>query len=95
MGVLPSPIHAPRLPGGGIDTNPATPDGRIELGLIRNAEFYVPRDLETDGGLNLLTEMGITGTARGEPNGPGDCRTMPPDIRQLIAAEQRSSTEAS
>jgi monofunctional glycosyltransferase len=90
MGVLPSPIDAHRLPGGGIDMNPATPDGRIELGLIRNAEFYVPRDLENNGGLSLLTEMGITGSAPGEPNGPGDCRTMPPDIRQLIAAEQRS-----
>jgi hypothetical protein len=75
--------------------NPATPDGRIELGLIRNAEFYVPRDLEVDGGLNLLTELGITATAHGEPNGPGDCRTMPPDTRKLIAAEQRSSTETS
>jgi monofunctional glycosyltransferase len=95
MGVLPNPIRAHRLPGGGIDTNPATRDGRIELGLIRNAEFYVPRDLETAGGLNLLTEMGITGTAHLEPNGPGDCRTMPSGIRQLIAAEQRSSTEAS
>ena len=78
MGVLPSPIHAHRLPGGGIDMNPATPDGRIELGLIRNAEFYVPRDLEIDGGLNLVTEMGITGTAHAEPNGPDSCRTMPP-----------------
>jgi monofunctional biosynthetic peptidoglycan transglycosylase len=95
MGVLPSPIHAHRLPGGGIDMNPATPDGRIERGLILNAEYYVPRDLEIDGGLNLLTKMGITGTAHGEPNGPGDCRTMPPDIRKLIAAEQQSSTGTS
>jgi hypothetical protein len=95
MGVLPSPSHAQRLPGGGIDMNPATPDGRIELGLIQNAEFYVPRDLETDGGLNLLTEMGITSTAQGEPDGPGDCRTMPPGIRKLIAAGQRSSSETS
>ena len=47
------------------------------------------------GGLNLLTEMGITGTAHGEPNGPGDCRTMPPDIRKLIADDQRSSAENS
>jgi hypothetical protein len=46
-------------------------------------------------GLNLLTEMGITGTAQGEPNGPGDCRTIPPDIRKLIAAEKRSSTGTS
>jgi monofunctional glycosyltransferase len=95
MGVLPSPIHAHRLPGGGIDMNSATPDGRIERGLIQNAIFYVPLDLEIDGGLNLLTEMGISGTAHDEPNGPGDCRTMPPDIRKLIAAEQRSSTETS
>jgi monofunctional biosynthetic peptidoglycan transglycosylase len=89
MGVLPSPVDAHRLPGGGIDMNPATADGRVELGLIRNAEFYVPRDLEQDGGLNLLPELGITGPADGEPNGPGDCRTMPPDIRALIAAGQR------
>ena len=54
----------------------------------------MPRDLEIDGGLNLLTEMGITGTADDEPNGPGDCRTMPRDIRKLIAAE-RSSTRTS
>jgi monofunctional biosynthetic peptidoglycan transglycosylase len=94
MGVLPDPIRAHRLPDGGIDMNPTTPDGRIELGLIRNAEFYVPRDLEMDGGLSLLTEMGITGTAQSEPNGPDDCRTMPPDIRKLIA-EQRSSTGTS
>ena len=93
MGVLPSPGHARRLPGGGIDMNPATSDGRIEFGLIQNAKFFVPRDLEIDGGLKLLTEMGITSTALGEPNGPGDCRTMPPDIRKLIAAEQRSSAE--
>ena len=95
MGVLPSPIDAHRLPGGGIDTNPATPDGRIELDLIRNAEFYVPRDLEADGGLGALTELGITATAQGEPNGPGDCRAMPPDIRTLIAAGQRSPAETS
>ena len=93
MGVLPSPVHALRLPGGGINMNPATPDGRIELGLIRNAEFYVPRDLEIDGGLDLLTEMGITGTAQGGPAGPGGCQTMPPDIRKLIAGEQGSGTE--
>jgi monofunctional glycosyltransferase len=90
MGVLPSPIHAHRLPGGGIDMNPATRDGRIELGLIRGAQIYVPIDLRIDGGLELVREMGITGTAHGQPNGPGSCRTMPQDIRQLIAADQRS-----
>jgi monofunctional biosynthetic peptidoglycan transglycosylase len=94
MGVLPSPADAHRRPGGGIDMNPATPDGRVELGLIQNAEFYLPRDLEQDGGLNVLPELGITGTAQGEPDGPGDCRTMPPDIRQLIAAGQRSGAAA-
>lgn len=89
MGVLPSPIHAHRLPGGGIDMNPATPDGLIELGLIRGAEIYVPQDLGIDGGLELVREMGITGTAHDQPNGPDSCRTMPQDIRQLIAANQR------
>jgi monofunctional biosynthetic peptidoglycan transglycosylase len=89
MGVLPSPIHAHRLPGGGIDMNPATHDGLIELGLIRGAEYYVPRDLRIDGGLGLVRAMGITGTAHAEPNGPNSCRTMPPDIRRLIAAGQR------
>jgi monofunctional glycosyltransferase len=86
MGVLPSPVDAHRLSGGGIDTDPATADGRIELGLIKNAEFYVPRDLEQDGGLGVLTELGISDTPQREPNGPGDCRTMPSDIRKLIAA---------
>jgi monofunctional biosynthetic peptidoglycan transglycosylase len=90
MGVLPSPIHAHRLPGGGIDMNPATRDGAIELGLIRGAQKYVPYDLTMDGGLRLVHEMGITGTAHGQPNGPDSCRTMPPDIRKLIAADQQS-----
>lgn len=92
MGVLPSPTHAHRLPGGGIDMNPATQDGLIELGLIRGAQIYVPYDLKIDGGLKLVQEMGITGTAHGQPNGPDSCRTMPQGIRQLIAADQHSST---
>jgi monofunctional biosynthetic peptidoglycan transglycosylase len=91
MGVLPSPIHAHRLPSGGIDMNPATPDGLIELGLIRGAKIYVSHDLKIDGGLELVREMGITGTAHSQPNGPDSCRTMPLDIRQLIAADQRAS----
>jgi monofunctional glycosyltransferase len=93
MGVLPSPDNAHRLPGGGIDMNPATPDGRIELGLIAGAEIYVPQELKADGGINLslAQKMGITGTAHAEPNGPDDCRTMPPDIRRLIAADQKTS----
>ena len=34
----------------------------------------------------LTREMGIPGTAYGQP---GDCRTEPPDIRQLKASEQQ------
>lgn len=90
MGVLPSPVHAHRLPAGGIDMNPGTADGRTELGLIAGAEIYVPQELRADGGINLslVQKMGITGTAHTEPNGPDSCRTMPSDIRQLIAADQ-------
>jgi monofunctional glycosyltransferase len=88
MGVLPSPIHAHRLPDGGIDMNPATPDGLVELGLIRGARIYVPQELAADGGLKLVREMGITGQAHSEPNGPNSCRTMPQDIRGLIATGQ-------
>jgi monofunctional glycosyltransferase len=91
MGVLPSPIHARRLPGGGIDMNPATLNGLIEDRLINGAEIYVPRDLAVDGGLKLVSRLGITGQAHAEPNGPDSCRTMPPDIRKLIAAGDRSS----
>jgi monofunctional glycosyltransferase len=89
MGVLPSPIHAHRRPHGGIDISPATRDGYIELGLIRGAQIYVPKDLEIDGGLKLVRELGITGQAHNQPPGPDSCRTMPPDIHQLIAADQR------
>jgi monofunctional biosynthetic peptidoglycan transglycosylase len=91
MGVLPSPIHARRLPGGGIDMNPDTLNGLIEDRLINGAEIYVPRDLAADGGLNLVRQLGVTGQAHAEPNGPDSCRTMPPDIRKLIAAGDRSS----
>ncbi len=94
MGVLPSPIHARRLPGGGIDLNPGTLHGLIELRLIRGAQIYVPRDLRIDGGLNLVRQMGIAGTAHGQPNGPDSCRTMPRDIRRMITADQRSAEAA-
>jgi monofunctional glycosyltransferase len=90
MGVLPSPIHAHRLPGGGIDMNPATQDGLIEDRLINGAEIYVPRDLAIDGGLKLVKQIGVTGDAHSEPNGPDSCRTMPPDIRRLIAQGSHS-----
>jgi hypothetical protein len=33
-----------------------------------------------------MQEMGITGQAHNEPDGPDSCRTMPQDIRQLIAS---------
>jgi monofunctional biosynthetic peptidoglycan transglycosylase len=97
MGVLPGPDQAHRLPGGGIDMNPGTPDGRFERYYIRGAQRWVPHDLQIDGGAGdlyddvtiLVREMGITGTAHSQPNGPGDCRTMPQDIRQLIASEQQ------
>jgi monofunctional glycosyltransferase len=90
MGVLPSPIHARRLPGGGIDMNPDTLNGLIEDRLINGAEIFVPRDLAIDGGLKLVSQMGITGDAHSQPNGPDSCRTMPPDIRRLIATGGRS-----
>ncbi len=97
MGVLPGPTHAHRLPGGGIDMNPGTPDGRFERYYIQGAQFWVPKDLQVDGGVDnvyddvkiLVREMGITGTAHGQPNGPDDCRAMPQDIRQLIASDQQ------
>jgi monofunctional glycosyltransferase len=95
MGVLPSPIDAHRLPGGGIDMNPATYAGRVEDYLIPGARRWVPIELQADGGLELVREMGITGTAHSQPNGPGSCRTMPPDIRQLIAADQRTNLASS
>ena len=87
MGVLPSPIHAHRLPGGGIDMNPATSDGRVENYLIPGARRWVPVELSENGGWRkLMQEMKITGEAHSEPNGPDSCRTMPPDIRELIAS---------
>jgi hypothetical protein len=49
----------------------------------------VPIELARNGGWRkLMQEMGITGQAHDEPNGPDSCRTMPPDIRQLIASGQ-------
>ena len=87
MGVLPNPIRAHRLPGGGIDMNPASYDGRVENYLIPGARRWVPIELARNGGWRkLMREMGITGQAHDEPNGPASCRTMPQDIRQLIAS---------
>ena len=103
MGLLPGPDRARRLPGGGINIDRHTPDGRFERYYVQGAQFWVPKDLQVDGGASnlyedvatLVKEMGITGTAHGQPDGPDDCRTMPQDIRQLIAADQRASGASS
>jgi Transglycosylase len=50
MGVLPGPDHAHRLRTGGIDISRSTSDGRFERYYIQGAEYWVPRDLQVDGG---------------------------------------------
>jgi monofunctional biosynthetic peptidoglycan transglycosylase len=86
MGVLPGPDHAHRVPGGGIDITSGTPDAKWEAYYIAGARRWVPQELQTDGWQTLVQKMGITGQAHAEPDGPGDCRAMPPDIRALIAS---------
>ena len=77
MGVLPSPIHAHRLPGGGIDMNPATPDGRIELSLIRGRSSMCRKTSRLTAASNCSRRWGSPARRSVSRTGPataGPCR---------------------
>ncbi len=83
-GLLPSPDHVGRRPGGGIeriaDGNPWS------AYTIANAEKRLPYAFERYG-FEPVTQLGIEGYAEPEPGAPDSCQSMPDAVAARIEQE--------
>jgi monofunctional biosynthetic peptidoglycan transglycosylase len=86
VGLLPSPGHVQRAPGGGMDFEVADGLGWLSRSHVLNAEARVPRHLDALGN-QPVEDIGIPGEATdAEPSGD-DCTSRPAEVAELIAAE--------
>ncbi|TKJ28393.1 glycosyl transferase [Blastococcus sp. CCUG 61487] len=86
VGLLPSPGHVQRAPGGGMDFEVADGLGWLSRSHVLNAEARVPRHLDRLG-LQPVEDVGIPGLATDEEPSGDDCTTRPQEVADLIAAE--------
>ena len=86
VGLLPSPGHVQRAPGGGLDFDVADGKGWLSRSHVINAQNRVPRHIESRG-FAPVEEAGVTGLASDQPASDDDCSTRPEAVADLIAAE--------
>ena len=86
VGLLPSPGHVRRAPGGGLDFEVDDGMGWLSQSHVVNAQNRVPRHLE-EKGFTPVEDAGVTGLASEQPDTDDDCDRMPEDVAELIAAE--------
>ncbi|WP_100498223.1 transglycosylase domain-containing protein [Geodermatophilus chilensis] len=86
VGLLPSPGHVQRAPGGGLDFDVADGQGWLSRSHVINAQNRVPRHIERLG-FQPVEDAGITGLASDQPASDDDCSTRPQAVADLIAAE--------
>ncbi|MDT0276672.1 transglycosylase domain-containing protein [Blastococcus goldschmidtiae] len=86
VGLLPSPGHVQRAPGGGMDFEVDDGMGWLSRSHVLNAEARVPRHLDRLG-TQPVEDIGITGSASDQEPSGDDCTTRPDEIAELIAAE--------
>jgi monofunctional biosynthetic peptidoglycan transglycosylase len=85
-GLLPSPGHVQRAPGGGLDFEVADGLGWLSRSHVVNAQNRVPRHL-AEKGFTPVVDAGVEGLAQDQPASDDDCSQMPEDVDQLIEAE--------
>jgi len=85
-GLLPSPGHVQRAPGGGLDFEVEDGLGWLSRSHVINAQNRVPRHLE-EKGFTPVEDAGVEGLAQDQPESDDDCSEMPDDVAELIAAE--------
>jgi monofunctional biosynthetic peptidoglycan transglycosylase len=86
VGLLPSPGHVQRAPGGGLDYDVADGKGWLSRSHVINAQNRVPRHIETRG-FQPVEDAGVPGLASDQPPSRDDCSTRPQEVADLIAAE--------
>ncbi|WP_245177086.1 transglycosylase domain-containing protein [Geodermatophilus sp. DF01_2] len=86
VGLLPSPGHVRRAPGGGLDFDVADGMGWLSRSHVLNAQARVPRHIEAQG-FQPVEDAGIPGLAADQPASDDDCSQRPQEIADLIAAE--------
>ncbi|MGY1592237.1 transglycosylase domain-containing protein [Geodermatophilus sp. SYSU D00708] len=86
VGLLPSPGHVRRAPGGGLDFDVADGLGWLSRSHVVNAQNRVPRHIERLG-FKPVEALGVTGLAADQPASDDDCSTRPQEVADLIAAE--------
>ncbi len=85
-GLLPSPGHVQRAPGGGLDFEVDDGLGWLSRSHVINAQNRVPRHLQ-EKGFTPVEDAGVEGLAQDQPDSDDDCDEMPEDVAELIAAE--------
>jgi monofunctional biosynthetic peptidoglycan transglycosylase len=86
VGLLPSPGHVQRAPGGGMDFEVADGLGWLSRSHMLNAEKRVPPHLDRLG-TQPVEDVGITGSASDEEPSGDDCTTRPASVAELVDAE--------
>ncbi|MBB3086632.1 transglycosylase domain-containing protein [Geodermatophilus sabuli] len=86
VGLLPSPGHVQRAPGGGLDFDVEDGLGWLSRSHVVNAQNRVPRHIERLG-FQPVEDIGVTGLAADQPASDDDCSTRPQEVADLIAAE--------
>jgi monofunctional glycosyltransferase len=86
VGLLPSPGHVRRAPGGGLDFDVEDGLGWLSRSHVINAQKRVPRHIEAHG-FQPVEEVGVTGLAADQPPADDDCAQRPEEVADLIAAE--------
>ena len=86
VGLLPSPGHVQRAPGGGMDFEVDDGLGWLSRSHVLNAEARVPPHLERLG-TQPVEDVGIEGEASDQEPSGDDCSSPPDEVTELIAAE--------
>ncbi|HEY4603673.1 MAG TPA: biosynthetic peptidoglycan transglycosylase, partial [Blastococcus sp.] len=86
VGLLPSPGHVRRAPGGGLDFDVEDGLGWLSRSHVLNAQKRVPRHIAKLG-FQPVEDVGVEGLASDQPPSDDDCSTRPQEIADLIAAE--------
>ncbi|HYO36748.1 MAG TPA: transglycosylase domain-containing protein [Geodermatophilus sp.] len=86
VGLLPSPAHVQRAPGGGLDFQVDDGLGWLSRSHVVNAQNRVPRHIEAKG-FQPVEDVGVTGLAQDQPAADDDCSQRPEEVAELIAEQ--------